>query len=56
MSIPSDIQALRDRFANTPVFRDVVDALEGIQSGSSLRERKRARHRAAKYMIEEGKL
>ena len=56
MSIPSDIQALRDRFATTPVFREVVDALEGIQSGSSLWERKRARHRAAKYMIDEGKL
>ena len=47
---------LRDRFANTPLFRDVIDALEGIQSGLGLRERKRARHRALRYMIDEGKL
>ena len=49
-------QSLRDRFATTPLFRDVIDALEGIQSSLSLRERKRARHRAARYMIEGGKL
>ena len=56
ISIPPQIQTLRDRFSATPLFRDVVDALEGIQSGIGLRERKRARHRAARYMIEEGKL
>ena len=40
-----------------PLFQDVVDALEGIQSGIGLRERKRARHHAARrYMIEDGKL
>ena len=33
-----------------------MDALEGIKSGAGLQERKRARHRAAQYMIEEGKL
>ena len=51
-----DTQNLRDRFSTTPIFRDVIDALEGIQSGIGLRERKRARHRAARYMIEDGKL
>ena len=56
ISIPPTIQTLKDRFASTLLFRDVVDALEGIQSGLGLRERKRARHRAARYMIEEGKL
>jgi hypothetical protein len=30
--------------------------LEGIQSGLGLREKKRVRHRAARYMIEDGKL
>jgi hypothetical protein len=47
---------LRDRFATTPLFRDVIDALENIQSEVGLRERKRARHRAERYMIEGGKL
>ena len=39
-----------------PLFWDVIDALEGIQSGIGLRERKRARHHAKRYMIEDGKL
>ena len=56
VSVPSSTQSLRDRFAKTPLFRDVIDALEGIQSGLGLRERKRARHRAARYMVEDGKL
>ena len=56
IAIPPCTLNLRDRFANTPLFRDVIDALEGIQSGVGLRERKRARHRASKYMIEDGKL
>jgi transposase InsO family protein len=56
VSIPPTTSNLRDRFATTPLFRDVIDALEGIQSGQGLRERKRARHRSARYMIEEGKL
>jgi transposase InsO family protein len=56
LSIPSATQSLRDRFATTPLFRDVIDALEGIQSDLGLRERKRARHRAARYMIEGDKL
>ena len=46
-TISPTIQSLRDRFATTPLFRDVIDALEDIQSGLGLRERKRARHRAA---------
>ena len=56
VSITPTTQSLRDRFATTPLFRDVIDALEGIQSGLGLRERKRARHRAARYMIDDGKL
>jgi hypothetical protein len=56
VSVPPATQSLRDRFSNTPIFRDVIDTLEGIQSEAGLRERKRARHRAAWYMIDEGKL
>ena len=56
ISITPTTQSLRDRFSTTPMFRDIVDALEGIQSDIGLRERRRARHRAAKYMIDEGKL
>jgi hypothetical protein len=56
MSIPTTTLSLRDRFATIPLFRDVIDALQGIQSGLGLRERKRARHCSAQYMIEDGKL
>jgi RNase H-like domain found in reverse transcriptase/Integrase core domain len=56
VTISPTTQNLRDRFATTPLFRDVIDALEGIQSGLGLRDRKRARHRSARYMIEDGKL
>ena len=56
VSTPPATSTLRDRFATTPLFRDVIDALEGIQSGLGLRERKRARHRSARYMIDEGRL
>jgi hypothetical protein len=56
MSIPPATQSLRDRFTTTPLFKDIIDALEGIQSELGLWERKRARHRSARYMIEDGKL
>ena len=49
-------QKLQDRIATTPLFRDVIDALERIQSGLSLCERKRVRHWVSRYMIEDGKL
>ena len=56
MTILPTTQKLWDRFATTPLFRDVIDALEGIQSGLSLHERKRARHCVSRYMIEDSKL
>jgi hypothetical protein len=56
VSIPPATQSLCDHLASTLSFWDVVDALEGIQSGIGLRERKRARHHAAQYMIENWKL
>ena len=56
VDVPPTTQNLRDRFSSTPLFRDVVDALEGIKSDIGLRGRKRAHHRTAKYMIDDGKL
>ena len=56
ISIPPATQSLQDHFANTLLFRDVIDTLEGIQSRLGLWERKRARHWATRYMIEGDKL
>ena len=49
-------QNLQDHFSATPIFWNIIDALEGIQSESGLWERKRVQHWAAQYMIDEGKL
>jgi transposase InsO family protein len=51
-----EMTALRERFRNVPMLLEVVDALLELDQGTSLRKRKRARHRASEYMIDEGKL
>ena len=50
------ITNLRERFKNEPIFAEVIDAILGIDQNTNLRLKKRARHRASEYMIEEGKL
>ena len=47
---------LRTRFADENVFLEVIDAMLELDQGKSLRVRKRARHKAKGYVIEEGKL
>ena len=51
-----EIAKLRGRFKDEPIFAEVIDALLELDQGVGLRERKRARHRASEYMIEDGKL
>ena len=51
-----EMSALRERFRDMPMLLEVVDALLELDQGTSLRKRKRARHRASEYMIDEGKL
>ena len=47
---------LRTRFANEKVFIEVIDSILELDHGKSLRVRKRAKHKAKGYMIEDGKL
>ena len=47
---------LRERFKDEPIFAEVIDAILELDQGTSLRLKKRARHRASEYMIEDGKL
>lgn len=49
-------EQLRERFAKEPIFLQVIDALWNLDFGKTVREKRRARHRALGYMIEEGKL
>ena len=51
-----EMSALRDRFQDVPMLLEVIDALLELDQGTSLRKRKRARHRPSEYMIDEGKL
>lgn len=45
-----------ERFANEPVFLEVIKAITQMRSNAPLRERKKARHQASQYMVEDGKL
>ncbi|KAH7919480.1 hypothetical protein BV22DRAFT_991223, partial [Leucogyrophana mollusca] len=47
---------LRERFMEEPLFLEVIDALMQIDKAASVKDRKRARHRASQYMIDDGKL
>jgi hypothetical protein len=47
---------LRQRFKDEPVFVEVVDALLGLDNSASESDRKRAKHRAENYFIEDEKL
>ena len=56
ITIDSNMTTLLEWFKNKPILKGVVEALVGIKSNVSLRKRKRAHHRAANYMVDEGKL
>jgi len=48
--------ALREWFVEEKVFVGVIDALLELDYGTSLREKRRARHRAEGYLVEDGRL
>jgi hypothetical protein len=52
----STYSALRTRFADEKVFIEVIDSILELDHGQSLRVRKRARHKARGYMIDNGRL
>ena len=54
--LESTYDTLRTRFAHEKVFIEVIDSILELDHGMSLRVRKRAKHKAKGYMIEEGKL
>ena len=54
--LDSEQTSLRERFANEPVFLDVIDAMNNVDHGKRVRDKRRARHRMLGYQIEKGRL
>jgi hypothetical protein len=54
--LESTYAALRARFSEEKVFLEVIDSLLELDHGNCLKIRKRAKHKAKGYMIEEGRL
>lgn len=54
--LDEDSTKLRERFTEEPIFLQVIDALWDLDKGKTVREKRRARHRALGYWIEGGKL
>jgi len=51
-----EVAKLRERFKDEPIFAEVIDAILELDQDTSLRQKKRARHRASEYMIDDGRL
>jgi hypothetical protein len=51
-----EFSSLRQRFTNEPVFLQVIESIGQLDSMKPLRDRKRAKHQASQYLIEDGKL
>ena len=51
-----EVSQLREHFENEPIFLEVIEAILNLDQGKDVRIRKRARHRASEYIVENGKL
>ncbi|THU82999.1 hypothetical protein K435DRAFT_690355, partial [Dendrothele bispora CBS 962.96] len=56
VSVSEEVNDMRQRFKEEPVYLEVIDLLMKVDEGKTLRERRRARHRAKGYMMEEKRL
>ncbi|KAJ3884769.1 hypothetical protein GG344DRAFT_60162, partial [Lentinula edodes] len=52
----TDWPAMLSRFVNEPVFTEVVEALRVLEGPASDKVKQRARHKAARYMVENDRL
>ena len=51
-----EVANLRECFKDEPIFAEDIDTILELDQGTNLRQKKRARHRASEYMIEDGRL
>jgi hypothetical protein len=56
MTINESVDELSTRFANKPVFREVIEAICNLNQDKDIQQKRQARHRAEQYIIEDGKL
>lgn len=56
VTTPTGYEALQIRFRNEPMFLSILEALLELEHGNNAREKRKAKHRARDYMIEDGKL
>ena len=54
IQLDNEQAGLRERFANEPIFLDVIDAMHNIDHGKHVRDKQRACHRMPGYQIENG--
>ncbi|KAG2742123.1 hypothetical protein P692DRAFT_201725632, partial [Suillus brevipes Sb2] len=55
-STNESVETLSTRFTNEPIFREVIEAIHNQDQDKDIRLKRRARHRAEQYIIEDGKL
>ena len=56
VAVSKEMESLLQCFEKEPLFKTVIEALELVNGETSIKEKKRARHWASEYMIEDGKL
>ncbi|TFY79119.1 hypothetical protein EWM64_g4891 [Hericium alpestre] len=58
LTAPEDpsVTILCERFADEPLFHEVINALTARDQGSNVRDKRRARYHALEYFIEDGRL
>jgi hypothetical protein len=56
VDVALEVEPLLHHFALEPMFLEVIKSLKEVDQGSEAKARRRAKHRAEGYMIEDGKL
>jgi hypothetical protein len=56
IEVPQTYTDLRRCFANKKIYLTIINALAELDHRKSIREQKKAKHRAKGYMIQDGKL
>jgi hypothetical protein len=55
-SVNASMDTLCARFEKEPIFKEVIEAICNLDQSKEIKEKRRARHRAEQYVIEDGKL